>query len=311
MSGKETVFKRLYDIAFDEDNHLYNNRNGDGYLPVSDAIKKLSFFDRNGISLRMAQTQFNAQGKKGSVSKIKNSILKGWDLLADVSSEYGKLIHGSIEKYFTTTVFNAGIESDARNILKKIDIESRVTVQKFQRLLTSLHEEYEAYYKSFHEMLLFSHKYKIAGTTDYAGQRTKVRSRKPIIDFKDYKTNIIKGIEFDSIKRKDGNVKHTNRYYLAPFEHIEQCNYFHYALQLSCYAFLAEQTYDILVGNLEIKYIDANLNWTNYPVPYMRDEAEKLFLHANNVKKKPELVKLPTRVPREFVGTTKTWKDDN
>jgi len=78
---------------------------------------------------------------------------------------------------------------------------------------------------------------------------------------------------------------------LPPFDHLEDCNYIHYSLQLSMYAFMSQLTWGCRIGKLAILYIDNDLKLNIYPIPYMRLEAKLLLEHNATLKQLPEMAK--------------------
>jgi hypothetical protein len=122
----------------------------------------------------------------------------------------------------------------------------------------------------------------------------------------DYKTNESKGIQFDSISRKDV-VKHYNKYLLPPFDHLEACNYIIYSLQLSIYAFMAMETLGIRVGKLAIIFFDNNFTPTYIPVPFMYHEAELLCRLNMTRKELPKSTKDPIIAEMD---KRMHWKED-
>lgn len=253
------------EITFKADTHQYFNRQGVEYTSVSRLLDTIKVpFDRNGVSLNMARQVAESTGI--SVGQAQREILSEWDAKRDSSIDKGNFVHGGLEEYVLTG---------------KVDPKLDIPIKYMQGV-------FKDYYRFYPEVMLYSHDYGVCGTTDLVLQRQK--NKKPVMDFRDYKTNESKGIYFDSIKRKDG-VKHYNRYYLPPFDHMEDCNYNQYALQLSIYAFLALSRLDIRVGNLGLIYFDNWLKPHYYPVPFMYHEA-KWLCETNLVRKKlPEPVK--------------------
>jgi hypothetical protein len=194
-----------------------------------------------------------------SVNQAQQEILAEWDKKSGSSLDKGNYVHDGLEKYALTGKY----EEDLR--------ESVYYMQKI----------FKQYYRFYPEVLLHSHKYKCAGRTDLVLQRQKNKS--PVLDFMDYKTNESKGIQFDSISRKDV-LKHYNKYLLPPFQHLEACNYIIYSLQLSVYAFMAMDTLGIRVGKLAIIFFDNSFTPTYIPVPFMYHEAE--LLCRSNITRK-------------------------
>lgn len=105
------------------------------------------------------------------------------------------------------------------------------------------------------EKVLWNHDYKVAGMTDvYVDDDSKHFS------LFDFKTN--KKFDFYS-KYKD--------FMLAPLDHLTQCKFTTYALQLSLYAYMNQQLTGKKVNELAVLYYDRNaVKWTKYNVPYMK-----------------------------------------
>jgi hypothetical protein len=240
-------------ITFKEDTHQYFDRNGEEYTSVSRVIRKVEpEFDRHTISLAMARKKAKEDGI--SVDRAQEIILSEWDQKKDSSINHGNFIHGNIEAYLLSGTCDPRVIGPAKRIARFLS--------PFQ--------------KYFPEALVYSSKYKVAGQSDLVVQRQ--RTEKGIHDFYDFKTNEQKGIYFDSIKRKDGQVeKHYNRFLKEPLSHLEHCNYNTYALQLSLYAFVSEETFNFQIGRLGIIFIGKSGSIRLYPVPYMKLEAKVLL----------------------------------
>ncbi len=135
-------------------------------------------------------------------------------------------------------------------------------------MVTSVNQQFCDYSKAFNEVILHSQKYKIAGTTDKLCFRTKKIDG--VVDIYDYKTNESRGIEFEN---KYGD------FFAPPLNHLEDCNYVKYAMQLSSYGVMAQEMFNCKIGKLAIIFIpptDPN-NWIKIPVPYMKHEAVSLM----------------------------------
>lgn len=249
-------------IRFEAEKHQYFGADGNEYQSVSRVLKTIQNpFDRMGIS--------NAMSKRDGITQ--QEILDQWDKKRIVASDYGTLIHNGLEDYF-----------NGRKVKDKI----------IENLAKEFSKELSGYYKISNEHILHDKEYKIAGTTDLLLDRQKhtSASKEWIVDLMDYKTNLEKGIYFDSITRKNGNVKHYNKFLLPPLTHLEECNYNLYALQLSSYALMLEKTYGIKIGKLFIVWIRYNdltqlLDYTMIPVPYMKFEVQALFKSYSELKK--------------------------
>lgn len=260
---KERVFGSDNSVVFIPDGHRYVNSIGEDYMSTTKLIKRIvPEFPRFMISKKMAEAKF--PGASEEIIKIEQAkILKEWDEIAKNSQDHGTGIHSELEQYDITGQIAADLEPIARKIRKY----------------------YENHHKHFNELLLYSDEFKMAGTTDKAVLRSGRGGQ--VVDFGDYKTNNRKEIQFDSSSNKNQKFSWNNKYLLEPFDHIEHCNYWEYALQLSLYGYYAESTYGIKVGKLDIFFIDRAKSFVNrIPVPYMRLEAKALleWHKANPIK---------------------------
>jgi hypothetical protein len=253
------IFMNQDEITFDPGTHQYFNKEKTEYSSVTRLLKGIQVpFDRQGMSLRMAQSIAADLGV--SVEQAQSDILQEWEDKKNSSINKGDYVHDGLEKYVLTGEVMEAMEKPVafmQNILKQ-------------------------YYRFYSEVILFSHRYRVAGRTDLVLQRQK--NRDPVLDLTDYKTNEAKGICFDSISRKDG-IKHYNKFLLPPLDYLEDCNYNIYSLQLSIYAFLIMDSLKTRIGKLGIIFFDNQFDATYIPVPFMYQEA-KMICEMNIEEKK-------------------------
>ena len=265
-------------IIFKEDTHQYFDRDANEYQSVTRILKKIQVpFDKDKVSGFMAVTI--AKEKGISVEQAKTELLLEWEGKRDSSIDRGTGIHKHIEYYL-----NTGNK-----------------VMELAGVINYLNEIIKPAYRYYSEIILYDQTTKIAGQTDLVIQRQKTPDS--VYDFYDYKTNESKGIQFDSIGRKSDVDKHYNKYFLSPLEHLEDCNYSLYSLQLSLYAYLAQVTYGIKIGRLGIIFIDNEMKVQMFPVPYLKMEAASLVFHMSR------LYQLPTMVAQKIEPTIKVEED--
>lgn len=224
-------------VTLNEEGHTYS----DGYDSVTKMIAKFSeYFDAETVSYYVAQ-------KKGIEQE---EVLAEWDAKRQESSEHGNLVHSSISKFL--------IEGEINKDLSP--------------LWDYLIDIYKNYHSVESEKILFSEKYKIAGTADAILKTT--RHPRCIVDIHDFKTNLAKGIQFKSPYKK---------YMHYPLKHLMDCNYNGYALQLSCYAYLLQEQelretgQERKIGELAIIFINPDMTIQKLPVPYLRFEVEAIM----------------------------------
>lgn len=178
-----------------------------------------------------------------------------WAEKRDNAASHGTRIHNALEDYGKTGIVSADN-------------------QEFDSLIKSVIGEYGEYYKCYDEVCLYNDKYKIAGTTD---KICAVSNRKTsYVDIADYKTNGA-GIDFFS--------KYGKNLY-APLDHLQDCNYIKYCIQLSLYAYFFEELTGRKVRRLYLHFIPPADPMTHHKIPvmYLKNDIKLLLdLHANKV----------------------------
>ena len=75
----------------------------------------------------------------------------------------------------------------------------------------------------------------------------------------------------------DGRTKSTIKMKF-PLNNLDDCNYYHYALQLSTYAWMMQKLNpDFIIDDLVLVHFDHNDNMTVYHLPYLKTEVEKML----------------------------------
>jgi hypothetical protein len=282
MSGNDLFLSS--EIVYQDKTHQYFNLEGVEYKSVSRALNGIKVpFDRMKMSGIMANKIAMEQGI--SVEKAQEGLLKQWDKKKDDSIDKGNYVHDSMERY---------------SLSGKYDEEMKDAVMFLQDILKD-------YYRFYPEVIIHSHTYRMAGRTDMALQRQN--SKVPVIDFLDYKSNSEKGIQFDSIGRKTIPIRHYNKFFLPPFDYLEDCNYTLYALQLSIYAFMAIERLGIKVGKLAILFVDNDFQPSLIPIPFMYQEA-KMICEMNIQTKQLPKVEIHDRNPVFNPANEHRYKED-
>jgi len=66
-------------------------------------------------------------------------------------------------------------------------------------------------------------------------------------------------------------------------DHLDECNFNEYALQLSLYKYIIEKNTDIKIKHLNICQVShQNKSYNAFRLPYLRDEV--IYLLRNNIK---------------------------
>lgn len=260
------------EINFDHNGHVYRNNEGKEYTSVTRLLKSIQVpFNRELMSYQMAKGISKDTG--ANIIDLQKDILDEWNTSLSTSSVHGDMVHQKMEEFVEKGTYDKEFEGPAKFITSFI-MDS---------------------YRYYTEKILFSHEYEVAGRGDLIIQRQK--TEKSLFDFFDYKSNLKKGIRYDSTGQGIKS-KHYNRMLLPPFDYLEDCNYTIYSLQLSLYAFLAMTTFNIQIGKLGIIFVGHDKDSGTYsskyiPVPFMKLEAQKLCeLNLTRIflKDIPELV---------------------
>ena len=235
-------------ITFEEKYHRYFNPDGIEFMSMSKILKGIQIpFDREGMSKRIAKSRNITQAE----------VLKEWDKKRDDSIDHGNNIHNGMENYFRA---------------------EKVSDPKVEKLAKYFARELDGYKQIIPEKIFYDEEYLVAGQADLVLDRGKGKNW--VVDIFDYKTNLEKGICFDSISRKKSEPKDYKKFLLDPVSHLEECNYNIYSLQLSGYAYMMEKTYGIKPGKLFIVYIyekNGILDYRLLPVNYMKYEVQAIF----------------------------------
>ena len=112
-----------------------------------------------------------------------------------------------------------------------------------------------------------------SGKLHVAGQIDLIAKKGNSIVILDWKTNKkldLKGF-YDSKTKKTTKMK-------FPLNSLDECNYSHYNLQLSTYAYMLTQKYpEFVIEDLVLVHFDHDDNMTVYHLPYLKTEVEKML----------------------------------
>jgi len=178
--------------------------------------------------------------------KTKEGILELWDSINTESTEKGTEIHEILERYVLANKWYT----------PKNDLEKAV-IDGYESL--NIDEGIEIY----PERVLFSEEYQLAGTADLIIDINDV-----FFDVGDYKTNKV--------------LRYFNEYgyqtLKPPFEHMQNCEYSIYSLQLSIYAYMYEQETGKKCRSIWIAHFDKETHkMTRIPIMYLKHEAKQLL----------------------------------
>jgi len=208
-------------VVLREEDHRYFDQNGLEYISASKFRKPFeSVFDAEKQSQRMvAKTHVRGTPE---FDKAVKTLRSKWSSIGTKSSGRGTLLHAVQESYSRDKIWIEGSEEFKDKI---IHVES---------LLSGYSKHY------YEEVMHYTTPsgLRIAGTAD----RPVLNSR-GWLSIYDYKFNERKGISFT-----DKYAKFMNHC----CSHLTNCNFNHYSIQLSLYAYMSEATYGYKIDRLGI-----------------------------------------------------------
>lgn len=195
--------------------------------------------------------------------KTRKEIQKGYDDERNKSCERGTKIHSNFEEMYYTS---------EKQDLKKFGLGGVFTCKKGYYELDlekGVYPEFLVSLKSSDGIL------RVAGQIDLL-----IKDGNDII-IADYKTNkeIKKHSYFDKNKFSRIMMKY-------PLNNIEDCNFYHYSLQLSTYAYLLQQIKpELNIKKLMLIHIDHDDKITEYTVDYLKNDVERMLKHYKKLLK--------------------------
>lgn len=263
MAAKHTPPNK--EVSYDDAKHRYFNGN-QTYTSVTQLIDKFkNKFD----------TPERAQYMADRYGMTPQYWIKKWDRIRETSLVRGNKIHDENEM----VSYGRGVEKVA-NTLMPVQNRALLPIDiPYAQLPDGIYPE----------LILWSHKYRIAGRADKiilftiptiltAGKNSYERDfRHANVD--DYKTN--ETLHFESF------YDHANKQHLmmlGPLAHLMDCSMNHYTLQFSLYQFLLEE-FGFLPGERTLIHYPHEIeglgvpNPKSYKLPYLRNEVIAMLNH--------------------------------
>ena len=192
------------------------------------------------------------------LNKVQQDILDEWAETNRIACERGTKIHAQLENSF----YKAG----SNITLKKFGIGGKFECKKNYSDLDLEYGIYPEYLIYYDDPKLDLH---IAGQIDLI---VKNNNNIWIIDHKSNAKIDLKGFYNSSTRSSDKM--------LYPLTHLDECNYNHYQLQLSMYAWMLQKVNPKFeIQDLIINHYDHSGNNTLYHCTYLKDDVEKMLKH--------------------------------
>lgn len=295
------INKKNGNVCFNDETHTYWNENDNGrYISVTTLIGKYAppfnsefWSGYKALEKLLTPESWDIERKQllntkkidknlfsiydineNDFNKVQQDILDEWEAKKQVSCERGTKIHAMIENTF----YNAG-----KNVsLKKFGIGGKFECRKDYTELDmeyGVYPEYLIYWEDDKKEL------RIAGQIDLL-----IKNGNHIIII-DHKTN-----EKIETKGHFNKITKSNEKMLYPLNNLDECEYSHYDMQLSTYAWMLQKLNpDFIIDKLIINHYDHNNKNTIYECPYLKNEVESMLRHykKQQIREKQEARRKP------------------
>lgn len=232
-------------IKFDESKHKYYNKQGEEYISVSTLVKKYA----PPFDPDGAIIKRCAERDGLSVEELRLQ----WDKIRDEASEKGKEIHSLVEHWIKFKEIKDSQYSHYINQISKLPFKGKLNS----------------------EVIIFSDKLKIAGTAD-------------IVDIYDNNKASLWDMKSNKeLKKKSFWSKEQRGYQMMmyPVEHLMDCNYIHYSLQLSIYSIILEE-HGLWMEDANLIYTNPKTNLIEiHPIKYLRNDALNIIKNYHDMQK--------------------------
>lgn len=277
------IDKKNGNVAFNDEKHCYWNVNdNEKYISVTTLIERFAQpFDRDFWSAYKAlekllpkdswliekksllnSKRFNKSLldlyniSENDFNRVQQDILDSWDEENRKSCERGTKIHSELENSFyknpsniSLQKFGIGGKFECKKDYPELDLEYGV------------YPEYLIYRESDDGIL------RVAGQVDLI---VKSGNEITIIDHKTNKKIDTKS-GFDTSTRSNAKMKY-------PLNNLMDCNFYHYTLQLSTYAWMLQKINpNFVIKDLILNHYDHNGNNTLYHCDYLKAEVERML----------------------------------
>ena len=279
------IDKQNGNVAFENESHTYwNVEDNRQYISVTTLIHRYTQeFDKNFWSAykaleKLLPKESWAIEKKSLLStkkfnkeildiydiseldfnKAQQGILDAWDEENRKSCERGTKIHSDIENSFyvhpkdiSLQKFGLGGKFECKKDYSELDLEYGV------------YPEYLISIESKDKVL------RLAGQIDLI---IKQGNEITIVDHKTNKKIDLKS-GFDTNTKASAKMKY-------PLNNLMDCNFYHYSLQLSTYAWMLQKLHpEFVIKDLILNHYDHNGKNTLYHCDYLKDDVERMLKH--------------------------------
>lgn len=232
--------------------HVYIHRETEKkYTSVTTVLSGIEpHFDSEAVAEAIVN-QSDDKKKEKYIGMTKEQILEEWEWLNDQANEYGTKVHEIVETYLLNNKW----------YIPKDDFEKAV-IEAYDNL------KVDEGIQMYPERIMFSEEYELAGTADLI-----IDIDDTFFDVGDWKTNK----EFNFYN------KYGHQTLKKPFEHLQDCQFNVYALQMSTYALMYEMETGKKCRHIWIGYWDKEeKTFSKIPLAYLKHDAKNLLEYHKN-----------------------------
>jgi len=220
------------DITLDQENHKYILDSSPEFK-FSSVTEFIHFFFEKFDQEKVATKLINTNPKYSG--KTLNEVLKEWGK----GAERGTIVHNELEMF----------------VKENIAPKHQMSITGARWLKEKQKNEHNTF---FSEVIVYSKELGIAGTIDLL----VYNSEQNMYHLVDWKTN--KRIDKNSFRNKKG--------ILSSSQHLDDCNFVHYSLQLSFYRYILERYYGLEVGSQTLFHLKENDTYEIFNVEYKSED---------------------------------------
>jgi len=235
--------------------HVYIHRKtGKKYNSVTKAIASIEpHFDAEAVSLAI-ENQSDDVKQERYIGMTQTQILDYWQMLNDEANTYGTMVHDIVEKYLKSDKWwfpKDELTQKVINGYENLKIDEGIRMQP--------------------ERIMFSEEFELAGMSDLI-----IDIDDTFFDVGDWKTNRV----FNFYNPYGYETLH------KPFDHLQNCQWSIYTIQLSVYAYMYEMETGKKCRQIWVGYWDKTIEtFQKIQIMYLKHEARKLLeLHKYNTQ---------------------------
>ena len=249
-------------IVFEESEHLYFLRGKQVGTSVTTLIHKFQPpFESDKIAENISLNKCSRESREKYKNMTKEMIIEKWKIEGVKSSSLGTEMHRDIELYFNDE------ENKENNSLE---------YSYFKNFLATPHMDNLVPFRT--EWTVYDEELDIAGQIDML--------------FFDTSTNTYVIYDWKRSKEISFTQKFRNNKYLkAPLDHLENCNFNTYSLQLNIYRYILHKNYSMKVSRMHLLVLHPNHeSYIKVDVEPLDDEIQSLVeFRKNEMNEKKEL----------------------